>query len=227
MGHNHAHEHSGHIDEHIDNCRYLETKDPADCRCGDEVKHYLVLAALSAAAAIIQIATWGYTRSLAAGTDGSHAGSDLVENLFSAYIAKEARRTEDENRLRLWGGRVSSLLILFVSYFIMQEALERLRTPELIIADVAFFGVLVGGLINLCQIILHRRAHKEHRNTTHYLQDLHLAFDFMSSVAAVVGVCFVLFGGYLIADTIAAFIIVGLIWFRVIRWLVYGIPKED
>ena len=73
---------------------------------------------------------------------------------------------------------------------------------------------LAGLLVGLIQFKKHATAHEEHKNLTHWWQYWHLVTDIAGSGAVIVGSVFYL-DGYALADAIASFCVIGLIWIRV------------
>ncbi|MBI4088602.1 cation transporter [Candidatus Kaiserbacteria bacterium] len=199
---------------HIQGCLYLTTGEASDCHCAHEERHYWWLAARSLASAIIQGFLSALSGSLGVRADAVHSATDGAENIVSAIVARQARFSPNEDAVRWWGAAVSTLLLVFASFWIVSETLERLREPRLIDTGLAAFGACVGFLFNLWQFIDHANVREEHKNLTHWFQWLHLVLDISTSVTAGLGVLFVI-AGFPLGDTIASLAIVGIIWFLI------------
>lgn len=204
---------------HIQGCLYLATGKEADCRCAEEERHYWSLAARSLAAFVLQSGVGYVSNSLGLVADAAHVAIDGAENSLSAVIARKARTSTNEMCLRQIGGFMSMGLIALLSLLILNEALDRLTSPErLTVTHLwgAFGAACVGLVINVWQFVDHVHVHEEHKNVTHFWQWWHLVLDIAGSVIAVGGLA-ALYAGYPAGDTLASIVIVGLVWFRVTR----------
>lgn len=206
---------------HIQGCLYLKTGKVVDCHCAEEERHYWGLARRSFASFLIQAMLGFVSGSLGLLADAVHQLVDGAENIVSALVARTARRSSDENKIRGLGGLASAILIMIASFWIIGEAMERLVSPRSILIEWALGGVAVGLAINIWQLIDHSHVHEEHKNVTHWWQWVHLILDVGASVVALTGLGLVT-SGYPLADTTASLVIVGIIWFLVAMKFVHG-----
>ncbi len=202
------------MDGHLNKCKFLETDVLGDCRCAQEEKHYWELAGWSLIGFIIQIAIGIWSKSVSVVADAVHQLFDGGESITSVIVARKARTSFDEKKLRRMGGTISAVLILGASFFILDETLERLRSPENISPWWMFFGGMVGLSIGMLQIVKHRGAHEEHKNVTWWWQDVHLFFDCIGSAGVIVAAAFNA-QGYPFGDILASLFIVAMIWIRI------------
>ncbi len=208
---------------HIEACRHAVT---GVCICREESGRYRRLALFSISLFIIETAGGLFTGSLALLSDAFHTLFDGAESILSAFIAHRARFTGNEIRLRRIGGLISAALIFVISWFILDEALERIHDRGHLIDGWAmiFAGIAIG--VNWLMYREHEKAPDEHRNVTHAWQKLHIVVDIGASIAALVGTALAS-AGVPLADTVVSIGIVGVIWLRIMIYLlntVFGKP---
>lgn len=181
---------------HLDACPSLASGLSQDCSCVEEEKNYLILAKLSLGLFIFELLGGKLSGSVALMSDALHVLVDGTESIVNAIVSRFSRQSDNEAELRKLGGKISALLLLFASTWIIIEGMERVSHPH----KVEWYMIVVAiiGLgVNLFQRYLLWKAPKEHHNTQHFWQNLHLWGDISSSVAVVIGGVIMLFSSNL------------------------------
>ena len=141
--------------------------------------------------------------SVALFADMVHQLLDGGENTTSAVVARKARSSQDEKKLRKIGGFISATLIFGASLWILHETLDRLSSLK----EISPWWMLAGGFAGLAvgvrQFVKHANAHEEHKNETHWWQYWHLVSDIAGSIAVVAGAVSHM-SGYMFGDTAAS-----------------------
>ncbi len=176
------------------------------------------------------------TGSLALIADASHNLTDTF-TLTVSYVANRVARREANERKTFGYGRttilaalLNSSVMLAVAGFIVFEAIQRLQHPvEIeggIVAVVASVGIVVNGSI---AYVLSK--HRKDLNMRSAYVDM--AFDALSSVAAVISGLVILFTGVRYIDTVVGLIIAGLLLYNTLKILreavqilLEGTPKD-
>jgi len=205
---------------HLDACLSLKTGVVSDCHCNDEVWHYTKLTMISLGLFVAELVGGVLIGSLALISDSFHVLVDGTESLVSMLVSKRARTSLDEKLLRRRGGYLSALLLIGVAlWIILIEAPERMANPhEIQVGYMVALG-LVGLWANLWMYYLHTNAHEEHKNETHWWQELHIVVDTGASMAVFVGGIAIWITGAVIIDTVISFLLGGLILFIALRRL--------
>ncbi len=207
---------------HIDACRYPQT---GICSCKEESLRYRKLSMFSFSLFSLEIIGGLLTGSLALLSDAFHTLFDGAENILSAVIAHRARFTNDERRLRKIGGIISAILISVISWFILDEAVARLKDPSSHMSGYAVFFAALALWINWKQYQIHEEAPDEHRNITHAWQKLHIVTDIGASIAALLGTGLA-YAGIPRADAIVSIGIVAVIWLRITWYALNAVFRE-
>lgn len=171
---------------HLNACPSLASGEPEDCSCNKEQQHYLRLAKISFGLFAFEFFGGLFSGSMALMSDALHVLMDGTENIISVIVSRLARKGVDEKKIRGIGAKVSAFLLFFIAGSIVYEGYERIITPH----KVEWYMVIIAtvGLgVNLWQRKLHQGALHEHRNVTHFWQDIHLLSDISTSVAVIVG----------------------------------------
>ncbi len=181
---------------HIIGCPAYHSDNISDCSCSQEQKHYLKLAGISFALFVIQFVGGLLSGSLALMSDALHVLLDGMENIISVTVSRLVQKGKSEKSVRRVGAKLSALLLLTMSMWILYEGFERLLHPQKVegyMILVAAFGLAV----NLWQYRPHHNALPEHKNITHFWQDKHLLSDTATSFAVVLaGIVMTATGGY-------------------------------
>lgn len=212
---------------HLTACLFLKTGQRSDCHCGDEVWHYTKLTMISFGLFISEFVVGILIGSLALISDSFHVLVDGTESFVSMIVSKRARTSVDEKKLRRRGGYLSALLLIGVAlWIILIEAPERMANPHEIQVGYMITLGLVGLFANLFMYFMHVNTHEEHKNETHWWQELHIIVDTGASVAVVFGGIAIWITGAVVVDTIISFLLGGLILFIALRRLFLK-PSED
>lgn len=205
---------------HLAACQFLKTGQLSDCRCDDEVWHYTKLTLISFFLFAAELVGGRIFGSLALVSDSFHVLVDGSESYVSMIVSKRARTSTDEKLLRRRGGYLSALLLIGVAlWIILIEAPERMSNPHEI--EVGYMIALgFGGLFaNIVMYHMHIKAHKEHKNETHWWQKVHIIVDTGASVLVILGGIAIWMTGLVVIDTILSFFLGGLILFIALRRL--------
>lgn len=176
------------------------------------------------------------TGSLALIADATHNLTDTV-TLTISFVANRIARQDANERKTFGYGRATILaallnatLMFAVAGFIIFEAIERLRNPTEIeggiVALVATVGIVVNG--SIAYVLSKRRQDLNMKSAF-----VDMAFDALSSLAAVVSGIIILLTGVQYIDSIVALIIAALLLYNVIKILkeaveilLEGTPKD-
>jgi len=171
---------------HLDKCPSRETGSEIDCSCNQEKKHYLKLAGISFALFLGEFFGGLLSGSMALMSDSFHVLMDGTENMISVLVSRMARKGIDEQMVRSIGAKVSAALLFIIASSIVYEGYHRFLLPH----KVEWYMVLIAivGLVgNLIQRKIHQGALREHRNVTHFWQDMHLLSDIATSGVVIIG----------------------------------------
>lgn len=189
------------MQNHITQCLYLKTGLDTDCRCGEEGSRYLRLARYSFGLFVFEFACGFLTNSMALISDALHVLVDGSESIVSFGAATVARNSSNEEKVRRFAGYISGGLLLLAAVSILREGVGRLFFPEEVSGWMVLFA-MIGLVVNLRQMFIHRSAPDEHHNLTHWWQDKHIMSDTLASLGVVVGGFMILATGWMIVDPI-------------------------
>lgn len=181
---------------HLDACPSLISGVSQDCSCAEEEKNYLILAKLSLGLFIFEVLGGKLSGSVALVSDALHVIVDGTESIVNAAVSRFSRQSDNEAELRKLGGKISALLLLLASTWIIIEGLERFHHPHKVEWYMVIFAIIGLG-VNLVQRYIHWKAPREHHNIQHFWQNLHLWGDIASSIAVVIGGVIMLFSSNL------------------------------
>ena len=179
---------------HLAACPSLTSGILADCSCDYEQKHYLNLAKISFWIFLLELVGGRVSGSMALVADAFHVLMDGPANMISVFVSRLSRKGADEKKIRSTGAKVSAGLLFFIACMIAYEGYERIITPH----HVEWYMVVVATIglgANLWQRKLHQGALHEHRNITHFWQDLHLLSDITTSGIVILGGLIMLISG--------------------------------
>jgi len=128
-------------------------------------------------------------------SDALHNFSDTISVIIS-YIALRLSHRENSpqktfgyKRAEVLAAFINSLVLIFISFYLFKEAVQRLMQPTPIDSQVMLIVALVGLLANLAAVFLLHRDSKENLNIKSAY--FHLLADALSSVGVVVGGIFI------------------------------------
>lgn len=171
---------------HLEKCPSKKTGMELDCSCDKEVTHYLTLAMWSLWLFVFEFIGGIVSGSMALVSDAFHVLMDGTENMISVLVSRMARKGADEKKIRGIGAKVSAVLLFFIAGSIVYEGYHRFLSPHKVEGYMVVIAT-VGLLVNLWQRKIHQGALHEHRNVTHFWQDMHLLSDITTSVAVIIG----------------------------------------
>ena len=174
--------------------------------------------------------------SLALIADATHNLTDTLTLAISFVANKVARRDSNEQntygygRATILAALLNAAIMVGVSVFIAFEAIQRFQTPSHveggIVAIVASVGILVNG--SIAYVLSKRRNDLNMRSAF-----IDMAFDALSSLAAVIAGLVIYFTGIQYIDSVVAIIIALLLLYNAIKIireavqiLLEGTPKD-
>jgi len=164
-----------------------------------------------------------WTNSLALIADAGHMLSDAVALGATWWAIQRSRRpatpkrTFGERRAETLAALFNGATLLVVAGGVLNEAFQRLRSPEQIKAGPMLAIAVVGLAVNLAGLwLLHRDRHSS-LNIEGAWQ--HVAGDAAGSLCAIIAALGVLLGGWSSLDAIASIAVTALILFGAIRLL--------
>ena len=177
-----------------------------NCRC--EIKRYWVIALITLITLLIEVIGGYHSNSLSLSSDAIHVFVDLASILLALVIEYQAMGAKDfsdemsehsRNRVRGWGGILSSALLFLVLVPISTEAAERIKSPEILYSQSMLIFSMAGLAGNIIAMRLMHQSHEDH--ITHVSLAAHIASDLIQSVGVVIGGIIVLLTNLYIVDT--------------------------
>jgi len=161
---------------------------------------------------VLEIIGGFLSNSLALLSDSAHLLTDCGALFIGIMAMKLAHPEGDEcgpcrgsHPSELWGALVNGVLIFCLGIGIVIEAIQRLKSAPVIQADLMLGVSVVGLLVNLYSIkLLHH--HQSHNLNVHGAY-LHVIFDALGSVVAIVSGVIMLFWGIFAVDAWASIIL--------------------
>ncbi|MBI5078147.1 MAG: cation transporter [Candidatus Yonathbacteria bacterium] len=178
---------------HLNACPTLVSGLSGDCSCDKEVGHYLKLAKISFSLFMLEFLGGLFSGSMALVSDALHVLMDGTENMISVFVSRLSKKG-NEQRVRMIGAKISAYFLFCIAGGIIYEGWSRLFDPH----PVKWYMIIIaiiGLVINIYQRVIHQKAHAEHRNVTHFWQDMHLLSDIATSVAVIMGGVIMLVAG--------------------------------
>jgi cobalt-zinc-cadmium efflux system protein len=192
---------------------------------------------LIAAFVLVEAIGGWLSNSLTLLADAGHMFLDASALGLSWYAVQLSQRDHDAalsygyHRFQVLAAFVNGLLLLGLCTFIVIEAVQRLQTPQPMIAGPALAVACVGLIVNL---IAYQLLHTHTEGSINVRSAaLHVLGDILGSVAAITAAGTVLLTGWTYADPLLAFVVVAILLrgaIRVIREathiLAEGVPKD-
>lgn len=179
--------------------------------------------ALSGAFMLVEIAGGFWSGSLALLADSGHMAIDTAAvglALFASWIARRppaGRRTYGYYRAEILAATVNSVLLILAALWICYEAWHRFGEPHTIKAG-WMTAIAAGGLlVNLVGLAL--LGGHSHGSLNLRAVSLHLVFDALGSIGAILAGILVGVWGITSADTVASLIIAALIFYGAFQLL--------
>jgi cobalt-zinc-cadmium efflux system protein len=163
-----------------------------------------------------------FTGSLALLADASHNLTDsftLIVSLFANRLARreaDASRTFGYGRATILAALLNSSVMIAVAGFIVYEAIQRFQHPVAIeggvVAVIAAIGIVVNGSIAL---VLSKQRHDLNMRSAF----VDMAFDTLSSLAAVISGLVILFTNIHYVDSLVGLLIAALLLYNTLKIL--------
>lgn len=167
----------------------------------------------SAATMVLEIGAGLFSKSMALLADGIHMGSHVLAIGLSwgayvlvRHIERKQTTSVDSAKVLSLSAYTSGVMLLFFSFFIMVEALERFLNPEVRIRYVeAMIVAVVGMVVNIiCALVLHdKHGHDDYNRHSAYL---HVLADALTSLGAIFGLVCAMIWNITWIDTLVAFV---------------------
>lgn len=177
---------------------------------------------------------WGgiFTQSLALLSDAWHMFSDVFSlglAWFAAHLtAKNKNRPGGQSRLELGASSINALLMLAVVAYIIFEAIERLKNPQLVTGGYVMLIAFAGLVVNVIVAKMLHGGHAHDRADDHNRRAayLHVLSDLLGSVAALIAGAVIYLTGWLLIDPLLSIFIsllILIVTFRLIKdiWSAY------
>lgn len=164
------------IQHHLTTCPAKKTGLPNDCSCKKEIIHYFHLAVWTSGIFLFEFFGGYFSGSQALYSDSFHLLMDLGENLISSLVLILVLLGGNEKKLRVWGGNISGLLLLYAGYIIVTEGYDHLIHPHKVEWYMGIFAAITLYVVEK-QLKHHHEAPAIFRNITHWWQWIHLIFD--------------------------------------------------
>ncbi len=191
---------------------------------------------LTASYLVVEVIGAFWTNSLALLSDAAHMATDAIGLMIALTAVRlsrrppDARRTYGYARLEALGAVVNGLLLFGVGIYILWEAAERFREPQVIATGGMMWVAAFGLVVNLIAMRLLSAGSGESLNVKGaYLE---VWSDMLGSVAVILGGAIIHFTGWTLVDPILA-VLIGL-WVIPRTWvllrdainvLLEGVPK--
>ena len=186
---------------------------------------------------LVEVAGGIYSGSLALLSDAGHMFTDVGALGLAIIVSSLADRPPDKRRTygylktEILGAFINGASLIAICGFILWEAIQRIQTPQPILVIPMMVVATLGLAANLfsARLLLNAKAGDINIKAAY----LHLIFDALGSVAAVVSGLFIWLWRFYWIDTIASLIIVILIlmgtWKMIIgsvRMLIDSVPEH-
>ncbi|MDX1915009.1 MAG: cation diffusion facilitator family transporter [Methylophilus sp.] len=159
--------------------------------------------------AIIELYGGIWTKSLALLGDAWHMFSDVFAlglAMYAAHRVGKAKASNQNSRAELVASILNAVLMLFVTVWIVLEAVERLKNPHSVAGIYVMVIAFVGLAINII-VAKQLHAHEGEKGLNHQAALLHVMGDLLGSVAALASGAVVYFTGWLPIDPILSLLI--------------------
>ncbi len=164
---------------------------------------------------LVEFAGGLLTGSMALLSDAGHMLTDVAAlglALFASWLAarpKDPRRTYGYLRAEILGALANGAALILLCGYILLEAVERTGTPQIIAGGPVLAIATVGLAVNLGSALFIRHGRRGNLNVEGAY--LHLLFDSLSSVGAMLAGGVMLLTGWTPVDTLVSVLIAGLI----------------
>ncbi len=178
-------------------------------------KRMLFVLAITVSFMLIELVTAWLTRSLALLADAGHMLTDvgaIILGLIAFWFASKPAttgKTYGYYRSEILAGFINALVLVGVSFFIIHEAWQRLKTPTEILPVPVFCVAFLGLLVNLgCLKLLHvHGVSKEQRSMSVRSVALEIYGDALVSAGVIISSVIIFFTHWYRADAVISLLI--------------------
>jgi len=176
-----------------------------------------------------------WTNSVAIVADAVHDLGDSLSLGFSWYLESKAQQEGDNKfsfgyqRFSLLGALINGLVLLLGSFFVLNETIPRLLSPEPTHAQGMLYFALLGVAVNGAAVLRLKGGHTQNEKMLTW----HLMEDVLGWVAVLIVSIVLLFTDWYILDPILSILILAFILYNVARNLkqtmmvfLQGVPEE-
>ncbi|MCL1631883.1 cation diffusion facilitator family transporter [Sporolactobacillus sp. CPB3-1] len=139
-------------------------------------------------------------------SDAVSLGFSLIAMLVGAKVPVNNRKTFGYRRFEILAALFNGVLLLVISFWIVIEAILRIRRPVSVAGGemmvIAFLGMLVNIVV---AVILMRSREKDNLNVRSAF--LHVIGDLLGSIGAIIASMLIIFFGWNLADPIASIVV--------------------
>ena len=181
----------------------------------------LIVLIITATFAVIELLGGLISGSLALLSDAGHMFTDILAlgmSLAAAIVSQReasAKQTFGYLRVEILVALANGVALIFVSIFIMYEALGRLQNPKAVDSQLMLLVALAGLAANVAGIIVLRERSKENLNVRGAF--LHMLGDLLSSVGVIVAALLIFLFDWTVADPVISIAISLIILFGAAR----------
>lgn len=164
---------------------------------------------------VIEVVGGFASNSLTLLADAGHNLTDVAALAFSLFVAWLAQKPSTPEktygylRWEILAAFLNGATLLFISFAIIYEAVQRFRSPEPVQTGLMLVVAAAGLVANLVAAYLLHAGSKDSLNVRGAY--LHMIADLLGSVAAVIAALFIRFKGWTLADPIASVVMTLLI----------------
>ncbi len=181
-------------------------------------KRFFGVTLLNVCITILEIVGGLLSGSLALLSDAFHNLGDSLSIVLSYVAHRISQKSQDQQntfgyrRAQIIAALLNAFLLVFISVFLVIEAINRLREPETINGTLMMIVAVVGLLANLISVMLLNRG--SHHNMNIRATYLHLMSDTLSSVGVIIGALVIKFYNITIIDPIITILVAVYILFE-------------
>ncbi|QEA31027.1 cation diffusion facilitator family transporter [Secundilactobacillus malefermentans] len=201
-------------------------------------KRFFGVTVLNVCITVLEIIGGLLSGSLALLSDAFHNLGDSLSIVISYIAHKISKKSQDSQntfgyrRAQILAALLNAALLVFISLFLIAEAVKRFSEPETIDGTLMLIVAIVGIVANLISVILLSRG--SHHNMNIKATYLHMMSDTLSSVGVILGAVLIKFYGITIIDPIVTILVAIYIMFecwpiikQAINILMEGAPSLD
>jgi cobalt-zinc-cadmium efflux system protein len=208
MGGHHDHDHD-HDHEHN------HDHDHGPVAAGDNARTLGWVLLLITVFMVVEVIGGLVSGSLALLADAAHMATDAMALALAFFAALAARRPADQKhsyghqRIPVLAAFVNGFTLILLAGWIIFEAVQRLMSPQPVLAGVMLVVAAGGLLVNLIALRALHGGHSHDINTQGAMA--HVIGDLLGSVAAILAAVIVMFTGWVRIDPLLSMLVAGLI----------------